>query len=299
MDLNALELFVAVAETSSFSVSAKKLGVPKSTVSRGLQRLERELGVTLVNRTTRQVSLSTAGQALLERVGPQLAQLKKTLGELPEIEEKPSGHLRITAPVDLGATMLPELVASFVARCPSVSVEVNVSNRVVDLVGEQFDLAFRGGSDRLRDSSLVAKKAGVMAMRLFAAPAYLARRGTPRTLKELDGHDWVVFPSFRELMLTNGTDAVTVHPKGRIVADDLFFIREAAVQGAGIAVVPPYLAEKDVAAGQLARVLPRYETRNGGLWLVTPPGHLPKRTIAFRDYAVDWFKTHPLGTPGT
>jgi len=295
MDLNALELFVAVAETNSFSTAARKLGVPKSTVSRGLQRLERELEVTLVNRTTRQVSLSTAGQALLERVGPQLAALKKTLGELPESEEKPTGHLRITAPVDLGATMLPELVATFVARCPSVSIEVNVSNRVVDLVGEQFDLAFRGGGERLRDSSLVARKAGVLAMRLFASPAYLARRGTPRTVKELEGHDWVLFQAFRDVQLFSGGDTVTVKPRGRIVADDLFFIREAAVKGAGLAIVPPFLAERDVAAGQLVRVLPRHETRAGGLWVVTPPGHLPKRTVAFRDFALDWFKTHPLG----
>src|SRR4051812_22176702 len=120
MDLNALDLFVAVAETNSFSVAARKLGVPKSTVSRGLVRLEKELKVTLVNRTTRQVKLSTAGEALYERVGPQLAALKKAVGELPETEEQPSGHLRVTAAVDFGATWLPELVTAFISRCPGV-----------------------------------------------------------------------------------------------------------------------------------------------------------------------------------
>ena len=296
MDLNALELFVAVAETSSFSVAAKKLGLPKSTVSRGLQRLEKELGVTLVNRTTRQVSLSTAGQALLERVGPQLASLKKSLGELPESEEKPSGHLRITAAVDLGETLLPGLVTTFVSRCPNVSVEVNVSNRIVDLVDEHYDLAFRAGGDRLKDSSLVARKAGQIAMRLYASPEYLARRGTPRNLKELAGHDWIVFRPIQRLTLSGPAETGTVEPKGRVIADDLFFVREAARAGAGLAFAPMFLVERDVEQGTLVRVLPRFEARSGAMWIVTPGGHLPKRTVAFREFALEWLQTHPLTT---
>lgn len=294
MDLNALELFVAVAETNSFSTAAKKLGLPKSTISRGLQRLEKELGVTLVNRTTRQVSLSTAGEALLERVGPQLAALKKSVGELPESEEKPSGHLRITAAVDFGATWLPELVTAFVARCPSVSVEVNVSNRLVDLVAERFDLAFRASGERLKDSALMARKVGPVAMRVFASPAYLARRGTPRTARELDGHDWVVFRKAGKVQLYSGGEVATAEMTGRLVADDLFFIREAAVAGAGLALLPSFLAEREVEAGRLSRVLPKLETRSGAMWVVTPGGQLPKRTIALRDFAVEWLAAHPL-----
>ncbi len=296
MDLNALELFVAVAETSSFSVAAKKLGLPKSTVSRGLARLEKDLGVTLVNRTTRQVSLSTAGQALLERVAPQLAGLKKALGELPESEEKPSGHLRITAAVDFGETLLPELVTTFLTRCPSVSIEVNVSNRIVDLVDEQYDLAFRAGGDRLKDSSLVARKAGQVSMRVFASPEYLARRGTPRTLKELAGHEWIRFRPIQRMTLSGLGETASIEPKGRLIADDLFFVREAARAGAGLAFAPAFLVDRDVEAGRLVRVLPRFEARSGALWLVTPGGHLPKRTVAFREFALEWLKTHPLTT---
>jgi DNA-binding transcriptional LysR family regulator len=296
MDLNALELFVAVAETSSFSVAAKKLGLPKSTVSRGLARLEKDLGVTLVNRTTRQVSLSTAGQALLERVAPQLAALKKALGELPESEEKPSGHLRITAAVDFGETLLPELVTTFLTRCPSVSIEVNVSNRIVDLVDEQYDLAFLAGGDRLKDSSLVARKGGQVAMRVFASPEYLARRGTPRTLKELAGHEWIMFRPIPRLTLSGPTESAGIEPKGRLIADDLFFVREAARAGAGLAFAPAFLVDRDVEAGRLVRVLPRFEASGGAMWIVTPGGHLPKRTVAFREFALEWLKTHPLTT---
>jgi DNA-binding transcriptional LysR family regulator len=295
MDLNTLELFTAVAETSSFSLAAKKLGLPKSTVSRGLARLEADLGVTLVNRTTRKVSLSSAGAAMLERVGPQLSALKRALGELPETEEQPSGHLRVTAAVDFGVTVLPDLVTAFVARCPSVSVEVNVSNRIVDLVGERYDLAFRIGPERLRDSTLHAKRVGTLRMQLFAAPTYLARKGTPRTPRELVAHEWVVFHHMRKLTLEGPGETAAVEPKGRLVADDFFFLREAVRAGAGLAGMPTFLAERDVAAGLLTRVLPRYDASAGTMWLVSPGGaHIPKKTQAFRDFALEYLRSRPL-----
>jgi DNA-binding transcriptional LysR family regulator len=295
MDLNTLELFTAVAETNSFSLAAKKLGLPKSTVSRGIARLESDLGVQLVNRTTRQVSLSNAGVAMLERVGPQLQGLKRALGELPESEEAPSGQLRITAAVDFGVTVLPDLVTAFVARFPSVGVEVNVSNRLVDLVGERYDLAFRVGSDKLRDSTLHAKRVGPLRSQLFASPNYLARKGTPRTVRELSSHDWVIFHRFTKVRLEGPGEAVTLELKGRLIADDFFFLREAVRAGAGIAALPTFLAERDIAAGLLSRVLPNHDAGAGTMWLVSPGGrHMPKKTQAFRDFAVDFLRSHPL-----
>jgi DNA-binding transcriptional LysR family regulator len=294
MDLNTLELFTAVAETSSFSLAAKQLGLPKSTVSRGIARLESDLGVTLVNRTTRKVSLSSAGAGLLERIGPQLSGLKRALGELPEAEEQPSGHLRVTAAVDFGVTVLPDLVTAFVARCPSVSVEVNVSNRLVDLVGERFDLAFRVGHDKLRDSTLHARRVGPLRSQLFAAPSYLARKGTPRTPRELSGHEWVVFRKPGKLTLEGPGDKVVVDVEGRLVADDFFFLREAVRVGAGLAHLPTFLAERDVAQGLLTRVLPRYDAGSGTMWLVSPGGQLPRKTQAFREFAAEWLRSRPL-----
>jgi DNA-binding transcriptional LysR family regulator len=294
VDLNTLELFIAVAESSSFSLAAKKLGLPKSTVSRGLARLENDLGVRLINRTTRQVSLSSAGVALLERVGPQLSALKRAVGELPEAEEQPSGHLRITAAVDFGAVVLPELVTQFVARCPSVSVEVNVSNRLVDLVGERYDLAFRAVPGRLKDSSLLARKVGTIRTQLFASPTYLARKGTPRTPRELLGHDWAVFRKPGPLMLEGPGETASVEMQGRLVADDLFFLREAVRAGAGIGALPSFLGERDVGTGALSRVLPRWDSFTGTMWVVSPGSHLPKKTVAFRDFAIEHLRAHPL-----
>ena len=131
-------------------------------------------------------------------------------------------------------------------------------------------------------------------MRVFASPAYLARRGAPRTVRELDGHDWVVFRKPGRVQLIGASETATVETKGRLVADDLFFIREAAIAGAGLALLPSFLAEREVEAGRLQRVLPRHDTRTGAMWVVTPGGQLPKRTVAFRDFALEWMKSHPL-----
>src|SRR5512141_683317 len=157
MDLNLLTVFEAVARTSSFSIAARELGIPKSSASRAVARLEDELHVQLLFRTTRKVSLSPAGTALYDRTHPLLRSMKAALGELPETDEAPAGTLRVTAPVDLGVLFLAEVVTRYTARYPAVSVELHLTGRVVDLVGEGFDLALRVGS-RLADSTLVVRR---------------------------------------------------------------------------------------------------------------------------------------------
>src|SRR5262249_8893935 len=162
---------------SSFSGAAEKLGVSKATVSRAIASLEKRVRAELVHRTTRQVALSTAGIALYERAAPHLASLKQAVCSLPEIEQGPSGELRITAPVDLGAALLPETIARFTLRHPSVRVDARITNRVVDLIGEGFDLAIRAAGPKLKDSSLVARPLSAVEAHLYASPTYLARRG--------------------------------------------------------------------------------------------------------------------------
>src|SRR5262252_4971609 len=130
--------FLAVADTASFSAAAKAMGVTKGTVSRAVARLEASVGAELFHRTTRQVALSTAGAALYERTAPHLAAIRQALGTLPEREERPSGELRITAPTELGSTLLAEVVAEFTARYPEVRVDAHLTNRKVDIVGEGF-----------------------------------------------------------------------------------------------------------------------------------------------------------------
>ncbi len=288
IDLNLLPIFVAVAETSSFSAAAAKLGIPKSTISRGVASLEDAMGVRLFHRTTRQVSLSTAGDALLERSAPLLAALQQSVSDLPELQEQPSGVLRVTSPIDFGSAVLADLVAKFTARYSALQIDLRLSNAVVDIVAEGFDVAFRISSRPLKDSSLVAQKVGTVALQLYAAPSYVARRGLPRVPEELDGHAWVGFRGTDRLRLTGSDKAVTVEPRGRIVCDDMFFVQAALRAGAGIGALPNFVAAADVAAGNLVCALPRWSGLAGQLWLVSPGGrHPPRKVTAFRDFAME------------
>jgi DNA-binding transcriptional LysR family regulator len=292
MDLNLLTIFEAVARTSSFSAAAKELALPKSTVSRGVARLESELGSQLLFRTTRQVSLTAAGTALFDRVTPLLRSVKSALGEVPEREEEPSGMLRVTAPVDLGVLFLAEVVTRYTARYPAVSVDLQLTGRVVDLVAESFDVALRVAV-KLQDSSLVVRRAAPIVLQLFAAPSYLARRGTPKTEDELARHEWVVFRAGAQ-KLRAPRDVRGLGSHGRVVCDDLLFVREAVTRGAGIGLLPTFIASQDVVAGTLVRVLPRYERSAGHLHIVTPAAkHVPRKVSAFRDLVLELLKVRP------
>jgi DNA-binding transcriptional LysR family regulator len=303
MDLNLLTVFEAVARTTSFSAAARELGLPKSSVSRAVAALERELRVQLLFRTTRQVAPTAAGTALYDRVTPLLRSVRTVLGELPEREEEPSGTLRVTAPVDLGVLFLAEVVTRYTARYPGVSVDLHLSGRVVDLVAEGFDVALRVAA-KLQDSTLVARRVAPIVTQLFASPLYLARRGSPRSEADLAEHEWVVFRSGpQRLRVATPREAVGVAPRGRIVCDDLIFVRDAVRAGAGIGLLPTFVAEPDVLAGALVRVLPRHERTAGWLHVVTPAAkHVPPKVTAFRDLVLEivrlrWAGAAPAKAP--
>jgi DNA-binding transcriptional LysR family regulator len=297
MDLNLLTLFEAVARTSSFSAAAKELGIPKSSASRGIGRLEADLGVQLLFRTTRQVSLTATGTALFDRTSPLLRQVRSALGELPEREEQPSGVLRVTAPVDLGVLFLAEVVSRYTARYPAVSVDLQLGGRIVDLVKEGFDVALRVAA-KLEDSTLVVRKIAPIDVRLYASPLYLARRGAPRTEADLAEHEWVAFRSGpQRLRIAGPREATGVEPHARIVCDDLLFVRDALRAGAGVGLLPTFMAEADVVSGALVRVLPRFERTSGTLYFVTPSAkHVPRKVTAFRDLVLELQRSR-LGTP--
>lgn len=290
MDLNLLETFATVAEQRNFADAATKLGVQRSSVSRSIAALENELGVQLFARTTRNVALTSAGATLYARVRPQLASLHEAVTSLPEREEAPSGMLRITAPNDLGATFLPDVIAGFVARHPAVTVEMSLGNAQVDIVAEGFDVAVRAAPAKRKDSSLVSRKLADIELQLFASPTYLAAHGVPKKLDDVREHEWI---SFRCKPMPSPL------PKGgkpaRVSADDMLFARGACVAGVGLALLPSFTARDDVAAGRLVRVLPKAELPTGALYLVhAPTAHVPKKVTAFRDYLLEVLSTSPL-----
>ncbi len=287
IDLNHLVVFAAVAETGSFTEAARRLGTPKSTVSRAVAALEAELGVRLLHRTTRNVTLTTAGRALFERTHARIQALSDAVADLPELEEEPAGALRVTAAVDFGAEVLAPIVAAFCRRYPRVTVDMHLSPRAVDLVKEGFDAAFRMARAPLPDSALISRRVGDVRLQLYAAPAYLAARGAPRRPEELADHDVVAQTGTTSIVLEEPTP-VTVAVRPRITSDDMFYLRAALRHGAGIGALPTPLAEADARAGTLVRVLPRWSMPTGTIWLLVPSGrNIARKLEVFRDFVVE------------
>jgi DNA-binding transcriptional LysR family regulator len=292
MDLNLLPVFRLVAQTRSFSDAARQLKLPRSSVSRSIAALEAQVGAQLFLRTTRQVSLTSAGAALHEKLAQPLEAVRAALGAVSELEKQPTGELRITAPNDLGVTWLPGVIAGFRQRYPDVRFDVRLSSRVLDLAAEGIDLALRVAADKLPDSDLVARRLTTLEMQLYASPRYLARRGTPRTLEEATEHDWVLFRHRQPAGL------VLPPERQRMVADDLLFALQAVKNGAGVAALPTFLARDDVASGELVRVLPRFSQATGTLWAMHPRvSHLPARTRLFRAWVEEVLAAAPLTPP--
>jgi DNA-binding transcriptional LysR family regulator len=286
IDLNELALFLRVADTGSFTRAARDLGVPTSTVSRAVARLEEKLDVRLLHRTTRRVALTAEGTTLVDSTALPLATIRDAAAELSDRRNEPHGVLRITAPSDLAEPIVADAVARYVARYPDVRVEVELTSRVVDLVREGFDIALRAG--KLEDSSLTARKVGDLDLELFASPAYIARRGQPKSPAELPAHDLVLFrPRDGKTVWTlDGPDGEThVEARGRIAGGDFNFILAAIRSGGGIGLLPAVVAVYHSHGGGIVRVLPKYASRAGGaLHLVYPSTrHIPAKVTAFRD----------------
>src|SRR3954470_2142758 len=177
IDLNRIAVFVRVGEAGGFTAAAAALGVPTSSASRAVSRLEEELGVRLLNRTTRKLNLTDEGRHFFQRMQTVLAEAEEATQEAAGFAREPRGPVRLTAPLDLGVQALPAIVRRIVERYPGIVIELALTSRRVDLVEEGIDLAIRGG--RLEDSSLVSRKIASTDLGIFAAPAYLERRGRP------------------------------------------------------------------------------------------------------------------------
>ena len=288
VDLNRVAVFLRVVELQSFTAAAEALGLPKSSVSRSVARLEEELGVQLLQRTTRTVQLTDAGRLYFDESSRALSALEEARERLSQLDARPQGAVRITAPVDLGALVLASLASRFVRRTPGITLEFILTGRIVNLVEEGVDLAVRAGP--LRDSSLIARRVNGLEAWLFASPAYLDARGTPSSLADLAGHDCVLFRPKRgtgewTLIGPGGETRITV--QGPIAADDYTFAREAVLAGAGIGLLPAVQCEQDVARGRLVRLLPAYSGPSAPLHVVWPASrHVPKRVVLVREWLV-------------
>ena len=285
LDFNDIALFVQVVRHGSFAAAARRLGLPPNTVSRRVQQLETQLGTRLMQRSTRKLTLTSAGRAFHERCAGAVDGLAEAGQELITGSREPSGLVRVAAPADLFDFVPMEWIAEFLAAHPRVRLDFVLSDAKADLIAEQIDVAFRGGA--LTDSDYVGRELlGARSDGLVASPAYLAARGTPATLQQLAEHDGVIsaHPSGRATWRLTGPDGAEheVQIAGRFSGNTAQAQRKAALAGLGIALLPPSMASLDLEAGRLVRVLPDYQRGGQGLHVLYPSRrHLPLAVSAF------------------
>ena len=286
MNLDDITVFVKVVQAGSFSQAARVLGMPNTTVSAKVARLEKDLGVTLIRRTTRKLHVTPAGQAYFARCLRGLAEIETAQAEITSFSAEPRGTLRITVTGEIAHSLLPALASRYVRAYPQVKIEVMVANRVVDLIGEGVDLAIRAAE--LKDSTLVARRLMPVTWGFWASRPYLSERNPPKTPSDLEKHAAVVFSRLptQTLSSARGGRKIDIALTGRIVADDLETVRAFVLRGDGIGALPDFLARDHAAEGKLVRVLPQWSWTAGALSFVYPSQpFVPANLRAFIDLA--------------
>ena len=284
-DANDLLIFARVVESGSFSKAAKHLGLPKSTVSRRISLLENRLGERLMQRTTRRLTLTEFGQGLLEHARQVADEVEAVVAFAAHRQVRPSGRLRVSMPGDFAHLLLVDMLAAFTAQHPAVMLELDLSPRRVDLLGENFDIALRMGT-LPDDTNLAARRIADFPHGLYAAPSYLAARGELAAPADLARHDSLRLlgrdGDANQWTLLRGDDRWQGVPAGRLNANSPELLISLALAGAGIAAVPDYFAAGHVQRGALRRVLPDWCLPVVTAWAVFPGRRLmPAKTRAF------------------
>lgn len=275
MNTDDLRTFVEVADAGGLTAAARRLGIVKAVVSRQLIRLEADLGIQLLARTTRGASLTEAGATFREYAAKVIADLdtaRETI--LPAGELR--GRLRIAAPLTFGPTHFAPVLSELARRHPALHVQTCYGDRFVNLIEEGFDCAIRVG--RLPASTLLSTRVGPIYATLVASPDYIKARGAPETPDELLGHD-AILQGTEPWFFTDGDSIFSVNPQGRFKADNGVAIAAAALEGLGIAMSPNGLIAEHLASGALVPVMTRFPPPVFGIYVVRPPGQHPSRKV--------------------
>jgi len=289
VDLNDIYVFVKVVEAGSFVGASKQLNMPSTTVSRKVQKLEQALGVRLLQRSTRKLHVTDAGQQYFDNCQQSLARIEDATTLACQSSVMPTGVLRITSPVDFAVNYLQPWINGFLTLYPDVQVELEVTDRYVDMIEEGIDIAFRSGA--LEDSSLVARRIGPKKSVFCASPAYLEAHGRPLCPDDLAQHDCIVMGSSLKnkhwtFMKDGGELSVPV--SGRYAVDNMQLVVSAAHEGMGIAQVPYPLVIESFRAGTLTQVLVEYSAPESNIYIIYPSHKQLARIVrAFIDHVVE------------
>ncbi|MGA6104174.1 LysR family transcriptional regulator [Pseudomonas solani] len=281
MGLDDALIFTRVVELHSFTQAAHSLGMQKSTVSRRIALLEERLGVRLLNRTTRKLRLTEVGQAYYERCRQIMVDFAEAEQAVMQLQQEPSGLLRITAPIEFGQLFLGKVLGTFMSQYPEITAEVEITSRDVDPLEEGVDIAIMVGQPQ--DSTLIARKLFENGRRLCASPAYLAAHGTPHDVLALAGHRAVLLPQDPQRYWPLLDESV---PCQRVLhCNNITFAREAVLSGAGIASLPLMITEDAVRRGELVELLPGVQLPSGEIYAVYPSRRFQAMKVkAFLDF---------------
>lgn len=289
-DLDNIAIFVKVAQYESISRAARSLGMPISTVSRRLSVLESQLGVTLLRRTTRRVSLTAQGREYFNQCQEPLNLLQQAERVLTQAQKKPEGLLRLSVPVALGQQSFLEFLSAFLKAQPQIRIDLFITNTFLDLVAENVDVAIRFGE--LRDSSVVASRIGKNVRYVVATPGYLKGRPLPVEPADLQQHDCVMLHAKNnetDWDLVNGRRKVRAHVAGPISSRDFNTVSTFVYRGHGIGLLPSTYCDTEIAAGRLVRLLPKWQSAPVPVFVVYPSRKfLPLRLTAFLQALASW-----------
>ncbi|MGR9480327.1 LysR family transcriptional regulator [Rhizobium leguminosarum] len=275
MEIEDLRTFVEVADAGGVTSAALRLGVSKSMVSRRLVRLEAELGVQLLARSTRGASLTEAGATFRDyaaRVSAEIDLARDTILPAGEL----SGRLRVAAPLSFGPTHFASVLAEMASRHPQLQIQTSYSDRFVDMIAEGFDCAIRVGT--LQDSNLIARRVGPLHGKYVASPAYIKAHGSPETPEELVTHQ-ALMQGMETWQVMDGDKILTIRPQGRFKADNGAALVVAAAAGLGIAALPDGLTQGYINSGALVTVMKNHPPPPAGIYVVRPPGQHPSRKV--------------------
>ncbi|MEL6468638.1 MAG: LysR family transcriptional regulator [Cyanobacteria bacterium J06623_4] len=291
MDVSVLDWFVAVVRQGSFAAVARDRNVDPSSVSRAIAALETELGVRLFQRTTRRLSLSEAGAAYFQQIEPLVEEIQQAKVITTDLSGQLKGTLRVTASVSFGLRCIVPLLPKFESTYPELTVELLLTDAVIDLLADRVDVAVRLGV--MADSTLMAQRLMPVVYRVCASPDYLALRGCPQAPVEISQHDCLLFPlaGFRSRWIFRAQDGSVdeVPVRGRLVISNAIALQQSAIAGMGIALLPDWLVDEDIEAGRLVDVFPTYALTatdfNTAAWLVYPSRvYVPLKVRTFIEF---------------
>ncbi|MDH5392081.1 MAG: LysR substrate-binding domain-containing protein [Gammaproteobacteria bacterium] len=284
----AMQVFISVADSGSFSESARRLGLSQPSISRQVNKLEEHLGVRLLQRTTRRLSLTEAGQVYYEKAQQIQRDVIEADQSISGFKDTPSGLLRISTPLTWAEILITPYLGEFLQRYPEVKIDIECNNTIQDIIEDRLDLVIRVGE--LKDSSYIAIPIANVRMVLCATPAYLKKFGTPKTAAELQNHNFICFEDYNQMLLNDGSKTQQVSVAGNISANTVSVMMSALQQHIGISVLPDRLIKELLQTGELVDIMPGTEISavnlpvNQIFALYSNRKHLPAKVRALLDF---------------